>query len=241
MKTLIVVPTYNERENLPRLITEIHAVDPELHVLVVDDGSPDGTGDLVDEIARSDTRVAAIHRSGKLGLGTAYIAGFRYALLHDYDRIIQMDADFSHRPSDIPRLLAASAEADMVIGSRNIKGGSVENWSVIRKMISRGGSLYTRMMLGINVHDCTAGFKCWRRSTLLAFDLDSIQSNGYGYQVEMNYHASRLGFRIAEIPVIFPNRTAGKSKMSGNIVLEAMSLVWKLRRQYQAKPHSVAT
>jgi dolichol-phosphate mannosyltransferase len=241
MKTLIVVPTYNERDNLPLLIEAIHAVDPGLHVLVVDDGSPDGTGAIVDAIAARDGRIAVIHRTGKLGLGTAYLAGFRYALRHDYDRIVQMDADFSHRPSDIPRLLERSEEADLVIGSRNVRGGSVENWSPLRQLISRGGSWYTRLLLHLPVRDCTAGFKCWRRSTLQAFDLDAIHSNGYGFQVEMNFHASRLHFRIAEIPVVFPDRTVGQSKMSAPIVWEAVKLVWNLRRQYQTRPRSVAT
>lgn len=230
MKALVIIPTYNERSNVEQLIAAIHHVDPALHVLVVDDNSPDGTGELVAALAMNDERVRVLRRAGKLGLGTAYIAGFRYALAHDYERVLQMDADFSHQPADLVRLLRASDDADLVIGSRNIRGGRVENWSLLRRAVSRGGSLYTRLLLGVPVHDCTAGFKCWRRHLLAALDLDAVQSNGYGFQVELNYLAHLHDARIVEVPVVFPNRMLGESKMSGSIFWEAMVLVWKLRR-----------
>lgn len=235
MRSLVIIPTYNERENLPVLVQEILRVDPSLDVLVVDDNSPDGTGVLAESLAQQTSRVHVLHRLGKQGLGTAYLAGFRYALAGSFVRVIQMDADFSHRPQDLRRLLDASTGADVVIGSRNVPGGEVENWSLLRRVVSKGGSLYTRLLLGLPVRDCTGGFKCFRREVLEALDLDRVRSNGYGFQVEMNYLCHRQGFRIVEVPITFPDRTAGRSKMSARIFLEALLLVWQLRRQSLAE------
>lgn len=229
LRSLIVVPTYNEHDNLPRLLDEVLAQHPYLNVLVVDDGSPDGTGDVAEAIARRTSRVRVLHRSGKLGLGTAYVAGFRYALANGYERIVEMDADFSHRPQDLPRLLAAADHADVVIGSRNIPGGRVVGWSPLRQVISKGGSLFARLVLGLPVHDCTSGFKCFSRRALEVLDLDALRSNGYAFQVEVNNAVHRAGLRLVEVPIVFPDRQRGKSKMSGRIVLEAALLVLRLR------------
>jgi dolichol-phosphate mannosyltransferase len=236
MRTLVIIPTYNERENLAPLVEAVLAVDRSLHLLIVDDHSPDGTGDLADALARDTGRVRVLHRPGKQGLGTAYIAGFRYALAHGYDRVVEMDADFSHRPADLPRLLHASDCADLVVGSRNVPGGRTEHWSPLRRLISKGGSLYARMLLGLPIKDCTSGFKCFRREVLAGINLEDVRSNGFGFQVELNWLAQRAGFRIVEVPIVFPDRTAGRSKMSPRIALEAAAVVWRLRRQ----PASVA-
>ena len=230
VRSLVIIPTYNERENLPSLVQEILEVDLELDILVVDDHSPDGTGVLAEALAAQTGRLLVIHRPGKLGLGTAYLDGFRYALAHDYERVVQMDADFSHRPQDLRRLLDASAGADVVVESRNVPGGQVENWSRLRHLVSQGGSLYTRLLLGLPVHDCTGGFKCFRRQALAALDLDDVRSNGFGFQVEVNYLCHRHGLRMVEVPITFPDRTAGRSKMSTGIFFEALALVWRLRR-----------
>lgn len=227
--SLVIVPTYNERENLVPFVNAVLAVEPDLDLLVVDDNSPDGTGRLAGELAEREPRVKVLHRPGKLGLGTAYIAGFRYALAHGYERIVEMDADFSHRPEDLPLLLEASETADLVIGSRNVPGGRVENWSPMRHLISKGGSLYARLLLRLPVRDCTGGFKCFRRAVLEALDLDAVRSNGYSFQIELNYLCHRAGFRIVEVPIVFPDRAAGRSKMSRRIVLEAALRVWQLR------------
>ncbi len=236
-KALVVIPTYNECENLPHLIPTLLRKGPSLEVLVVDDNSPDGTGELAEGLAQKTGRVRVLHREGKLGLGTAYVAGFKYALDNDYDYIIQMDADFSHRPEDLPRLLQAATSADVVIGSRNVAGGHVENWSLLRKFVSKSGSLYARTLLNLQIRDCTAGFKCFRREVLESVDFESVESNGYAFQVEMSYLCRRAGFRIVEVPVIFPDRAAGTSKMSMPIFLEAAGLVWKLRAR-QVLPRS---
>ncbi len=236
MRTLVIVPTYNERENLTLLVQETVLVDPSLDVLVVDDGSPDGTGALAESLARKESRLHVIHRQGKQGLGTAYLTGFRYAIAHGFDRIVQMDADFSHRPRDLRLLLDASAGADVVIGSRYVPGGQVENWSLLRRIISEGGSLYARRLLGLPVVDCTSGFKCFRREVLASLDLEQVHSRGYGFQVEMNYLCHRAGFRIVEVPITFPDRSAGRSKMSPGIFLEALLLVWRLGRQNNVSP-----
>lgn len=236
VRTLVIVPTYNEYDNLSSLVDETFLVDPTLDVLVVDDDSPDGTGILADALARRNNRLQVIHRPGKQGLGTAYLTGFRYALAHHYDRIVQMDADFSHRPRDLRLLLDASAAADVVIGSRNIPGGLVENWSLLRQLISRGGSLYTRTLLGLPVLDCTSGFKCFRREVLASLDLEQVRSKGFGFQVEMNYLCHRAGFRIIEVPITFPERSAGRSKMTPGIFLEALLLVWRLRGRTRVSP-----
>lgn len=229
MRLLIIVPTYNERENIERLMRDILTEGPAYHILIVDDASPDGTGDIADRLASDDQRIHVLHRPGKQGLGTAYLDGFRYALSNGYERIVQMDADLSHRPADLPMLVAAADSADLVIGSRNIPGGQIENWSILRRLVSRGGSVYTRWLLDMPVHDCTSGFKCFRSSTLRAIDLDQVRSNGYGFQVEVNYLCYLADWRIVEVPIIFPDRTAGHSKMSFSILLEAAHLVWKLR------------
>ena len=229
MRSLVIVPTYNERENLPRLVPAILEVDPDLDLLVVDDNSPDGTGDLAEDLASSsDGRVRVLHRQGKLGLGTAYVAGFAYALTHAYERVIEMDADFSHRPEDLPSLLAAASGADVVIGSRNIPGGKTVGWSWVRNVISKGGSLYARLLLGLPVRDCTGGFKCLSREAPQRLDLDNLLSNGYAFQVEVNYACAKAGLRFAEVPITFNDRTAGRSKMSVAIAVEAAALVLRL-------------
>ena len=228
-KTLIIIPTYNEGENLPRLLDAIFEVDDSVHILVVDDNSPDGTGEFADQRAAKDPRVNAIHRQGKLGLGTAYIAGFKWALERDYEFIFEMDADFSHQPKYIPEFLAAAQNADLVLGCRYIKGGGTEDWGPLRQLISRGGNLYARSILWLPYKDLTGGFKCFRREVLENLDLDSVASVGYAFQIELTYRAHKRGYRIVQTPIIFPDRNVGESKMSGNIVREAMLNVVKLR------------
>ena len=229
MRALVIVPTYNERENLPLLIPSILAQARQLEVLVVDDNSPDGTGEIADAWAARESRVHVLHRAGKLGLGTAYVAGFKYALARGYDVAIEMDADFSHNPKDLPRLLDAVRHADVAIGSRWVAGGGTVNWSLPRTLISRGGSLYAGLLLGLPIRDLTGGFKCFRRRVLATLDLDAITSNGYAFQVEVNYYCHALGFHVVEIPIRFADRTAGTSKMSSGIVVEAAKVVWQLR------------
>jgi len=229
MRSLVIIPTYNERENLPALVPAVLAVDPQLELLVVDDNSPDGTGRLADALARETGRVHVLHRLEKQGIGTAYVAGFRYALAGGYERIVEMDADFSHRPADLPRLLEAARFADVVIGSRNVPGGRVIGWSPLRHVISKGGSLYARLLLGLPIRDCTGGFKCFRRDALRQLDLGALRSNGYAFQVEVNHACARVGLRFAEVPIVFPDRERGTSKMSGRIVAEAALLVLRLR------------
>jgi dolichol-phosphate mannosyltransferase len=229
VRILIVIPTYNERENILPLVSSVLAVAPSFDVLVVDDNSPDGTGRLVDGLAAVNPRVRALHRSGKFGLGTAYVAGFKHALAAGYDRVVEMDCDFSHRPEDLPRLIDAAKAADVVVGSRNIPGGQTVDWSPIRHLVSTGGSLFARAVLGLPIHDCTSGFKCFRRRALEALDLDQLRSNGYAFQVEVNHACHRAGLRLAEVPIVFPDRARGTSKMSARIVVEAAWLVVKLR------------
>jgi dolichol-phosphate mannosyltransferase len=229
-EALVIIPTYNERENIKPLCEQVLAQLPVCDILIVDDGSPDGTGALCDELHAREPRIRVLHRSGKLGLGTAYIAGFRYALEHGYEYIFEMDADFSHDPAYLPSLLAAAKEgADVVIGSRRIPGGGTENWGAIRQLVSSGGSLYARTILGLPVRDLTSGFKCFRRRVLETIDLDAVRSNGYSFQIEVTYRASQAGFRIAEVPIVFVDRRVGQSKMSGTIFAEALTMVWKLR------------
>ncbi|HEX6206278.1 MAG TPA: polyprenol monophosphomannose synthase [Solirubrobacterales bacterium] len=226
----LVLPTYNEAENLEPLVAAALANLPDTaRVLVVDDNSPDGTGDLADRLRAEEPRIEVLHRTQKEGLGPAYIAGFRHALAAGADRILEMDSDFSHDPADLPRLLAATEEADVAIGSRYVSGGGVENWSRVRQAISRGGSTYARALLGLPIRDLTGGFKCFRREVLEAIDLDAIGSRGYAFQVEMTYRAIELGFRVAEVPIVFHERRAGASKMSRSIVLEAAWMVPKMR------------
>jgi dolichol-phosphate mannosyltransferase len=226
----LVLPTYNEAENLEPLVAAALANLPDsARVLVVDDNSPDGTGDLADRLKTEEPRIEVLHRTQKEGLGPAYIAGFRHALAAGADRILEMDSDFSHDPADLPRLLAATEEADVAIGSRYVRGGGVENWSKLRQAISRGGSTYARALLGLPIRDLTGGFKCFRREVLEAIDLDAIASKGYAFQVEMTYRAIELGFSVAEVPIVFRERRAGASKMSRSIVLEAAWMVPKMR------------
>ncbi|HXU68390.1 MAG TPA: polyprenol monophosphomannose synthase [Polyangia bacterium] len=227
---LVIVPTYNERDNLPQIVAAVHEHLPEADLLVVDDNSPDGTGAVADGIAAKDAKVHVLHRPGKQGLGTAYVAGFKWALGKDYQFLFEMDCDFSHDPKYLPTMLArARAGADLVLGSRYVDGGGTVNWGPMRKLISRGGSLYARTILGIGVRDLTGGFKCFRRATLEALDLDSVSAQGYGFQIEMTYRAVKHGFRVEEVPIIFVDRRVGQSKMSKKIFVEALTLVWKLR------------
>lgn len=224
---LIVIPTYNEKENLPTLVSQLRTSTPEAHLLIVDDGSPDGTGAIADGFAAEDSHVHVLHRTTKDGLGRAYVAGFSWGLEHGYGRLVQMDADLSHNPSDVPRLLAA--DADLVIGSRYVAGGGTVNWGLGRRVLSRGGCLYARTILGLSIQDLTGGFKCWRRAALEAVNLPEIRSNGYSFQIEMTWRALRAGFRATEVPIVFTDRVDGVSKMSKRIVVEAIGMVWRLR------------
>ena len=225
---MVVLPTYNEAENLQPMVECVLGHGP--HVLVVDDGSPDGTGDIADGLVLDyPDRVAVIHRSGKLGLGTAYVAGFKQALTQGYDCILEMDCDFQHDPAYLPLLLDGIRSADLVLGSRYVPGGGTPNWSLVRRVISRGGSIYSQVLLGLPYHDLTGGFKCFRREVLAALDLDTVKSNGYAFQVELTNRAHRRGFRIVEVPIVFGERRKGTSKMSADIVLEAAVKVWRLR------------
>lgn len=227
-RALIIIPTYNERENLPEVLRRVLAKSDDLDVLVVDDNSLDGTGDLADELARQNPRLKVLHRAGKQGLGTAYIAGFKYALENGYKYIFEMDADLSHDPDEIPRFLEAIKNAHLVIGSRYINGVNVVNWPLSRLLLSYFASLYTRLMTGMPVRDATSGYKCYRCELLENIDLYNIQTSGYGFQLEMKWRAWTAGYIIKEIPIVFVDRTVGKSKMSKAIVREAMVLVWKL-------------
>jgi dolichol-phosphate mannosyltransferase len=225
----VVIPTYNERENIGRLLPLVLA-QPRLRVLVVDDGSPDGTGALVAELAREEPRLGLLSRPGKQGLGTAYIAGFRRALAEGAEFIFEMDADFSHDPAYLPALLAATETSfDLTLGSRYVRGGGTTDWGLVRQFISRGGNLYAGLILGLPVADATGGFRCYRRRVLETIDLSAVRSNGYAFQIEMAYRTLKAGFRVGEVPIIFPDRRVGKSKMSSRIVWEALINVWRLR------------
>ncbi len=224
-----MVPTYNERENLSELIRRLEALDPGLHALVVDDDSPDGTGDLAEELAATRPWLRVLHRPGKAGLGTAYREGFRLALKLDYEAVGEMDADLSHNPAYLPAMLKALEGADLVLGSRYVRGGGVRNWGALRRLISRGGSLYSQLVLGVGVHDLTGGFKLFRRELLESLDLDTVRSNGYSFQIEMTYRALRRGYRVVEVPIVFEDRRVGKSKLSRQVVLEATLMVPRLR------------
>jgi len=231
LKITFVIPTYNEAENLPKIVTALFSLPlPELSLLIVDDNSPDGSGEIAEDLSRqTNGRVQVMHRSGKLGLGTAYIQGFKHCLQTDAQAIGQMDADFSHDPSVLPVFLEVIQGCDLVIGSRYLNGVSVVNWPIRRLMLSVFASLYTRTITGLPVKDCTSGFKCFRRSTIEAIDLDSVGSDGYSFQIEMNYRCMEKGLKIVEVPIIFIDRHAGTSKMSKKIVREAVLLVWKLK------------
>lgn len=229
-QALICLPTYDERENLGPIVAAIHAAVPDVDVLVIDDGSPDGTGALADELAARDGRVKVLHRARKEGLGKAYLAGFAWALERGYALVLEMDADFSHDPRHLPTLLeTARQQADLVLGSRYVPGGGTVNWGIGRKIVSRGGSLYARTILGVPVRDLTGGFKCFRRGVLEAIDLASVECTGYAFQIELTYRAIRKGFTVTEVPIVFADRRVGRSKMSWRIVLEAMRKVWAIR------------
>lgn len=218
---LVLIPTYNERENLPVILGRVRAAVPDAEVLVLDDCSPDGTGAVADEWAAKDEHITVMHRTAKTGIGAAYIAGFRWGLDHGYAVLVEMDADGSHAPEQLPRLLAATAHADLVIGSRYVPGGSTVNWSKIRRAISRGGNLYSRVALGVGVRDITAGYRAYRAEVLRTLNLDTISSHGYCFQVDLSWRTIQAGFRVVEVPITFTERSIGESKMSGNIVSEA--------------------
>lgn len=228
-RVLIVIPTYNELDNLQPITAAVLAAVPQVHILVVDDSSPDGTGALADQLAAADPRIHVLHRHGKEGLGKAYVAGFKWAMARGYDKIFEMDADFSHDPKYLAEMIRQADFYDLVIGSRYVQGGGTTDWTLPRKLISRGGGLYARTVLGIGVQDLTAGFMVWRRHVLEALELDSIGAAGYGFQIEMKYRTVKRGFRVLEIPIAFPDRQVGESKMSSGIFAEALTLVWKLR------------
>ena len=229
-RALVIVPTYNERENIRRLVDTVLRQDGRIEMLIVDDGSPDGTGQIVAELERSDPRVHLLERPRKMGLGTAYIAGFRWALENGYDYVLEMDADFSHDPAHLPQFLRAIENADLVLGSRYQQGRvTVVNWPIGRLILSYTANLYARAVTGLPVWDATGGFKCFRREVLAAIDFDRVRSNGYAFQIEMSFRAWKRRFRIVEIPIVFVDRTEGTSKMSRSIVREAIWMVWRLR------------
>ena len=229
-RAVVIIPTYNERENIAKLIEGVLEQDARLDVLVVDDGSPDGTGAIVDEISASSPRVNILHRPRKMGLGTAYLAGFRWALDRDYGYVFEMDADFSHDPAHLPQFLEAVRDADLVLGSRYQYGKvTVVNWPIARLILSYFANVYARTVTGLQLFDSTGGFKCFRRRVLESIDLSAIRSNGYAFQIEMSFRAWRRGFRIVEIPIVFVDRTEGESKLSKGIVREAIWMVWRLR------------
>ena len=229
MKTLIVTPTYNERKNIRELVSTLFELNPDFHILVVDDSSPDGTAEIVEELQADCANLHLLSRNEKTGLGSAYIAGFNYALERDYEAVVQMDADMSHDPKDVPLLIEAIENADLAIGSRYISGINVVNWPLHRLIISYGANIYSRLVTRLPVRDATGGFKCWRREALEGIDLDGIRSQGYSFQIEMTYRAWLKGFRITEIPIIFVDRTIGESKMTRSIMLEAAVMIPRLR------------
>jgi dolichol-phosphate mannosyltransferase len=228
-RALVVIPTYNEKLNLPFIVPQVLEQDPRLEVLVVDDNSPDGTGQLADELAAADPRVHVLHRPGKQGLGRAYLAGFAWALEREFDYVFEMDADFSHDPKFLPLFLEAAAEADLVIGSRYKRGVNVINWPMSRLLLSFFANKYAHWVTGIPLTDATGGFKCFRRAVLAGVDLGAVKSNGYAFQIEMSFRAWKKGFRLVEIPIVFTDRMEGQSKMSKKIVREAVWMVWWLR------------
>ncbi len=239
MKILIILPTYNEIENLQAVVEEILARGP-YDILVVDDNSPDGTGALADRLAKKHRdRVHVLHRAAKEGLGRAYIDGFKWGLQRDYDLFFEMDADFSHNPAHLSQFVREIEDgADLVLGSRNIKGGGTRNWSVLRTLVSKGGSQYARLILFSPYHDLTSGYKAFRREVLEALDLENVDSNGYSFQIELTHRTHQMGYKVRETPIIFVDRKVGKSKMTGRIVLEAMLVVWKIRFSKKARRRS---
>ena len=229
----LILPTYNEAVNIEpfvhAVLPELAEASPEHRILIVDDNSPDGTGRIADSLAAEIEAVEVLHRAEKQGLGVAYLAGFRHALARGADLLLEMDSDFSHSPADVPRLIRAAEEADLVLGSRYVPGGGVSDWGLLRRVLSRGGSWYARLVLRVKVHDLTGGFKCIRRQVLEQIDLDAIHAEGYGFQIEVTYRAIRAGFRVAEIPIVFRERQAGLSKMTARIAVEAVLKVPALR------------
>jgi dolichol-phosphate mannosyltransferase len=218
---LVVIPTYNERDNIGPIVGRLHAALPRVHVLIVDDGSPDGTGDVADEMAAGDERVHVLHRTAKAGLGAAYVAGFGWALEHDYQVVVEMDADGSHAPEDLPRLLDALTDADLVLGSRYVPGGKLVNWSKAREFISKGGNFYTKLALGVRIQDMTGGFRAFRRRVLEKLELTEVASTGYCFQVDLAWRTVQAGFTVVEVPITFAEREIGESKMDGSIFREA--------------------
>ncbi|WNM25813.1 polyprenol monophosphomannose synthase [Demequina capsici] len=235
VSTLVIIPTYNERESLPVQISGVRAYAPDVDILVVDDSSPDGTGEWADEAALADPHVNVLHRPGKQGLGVAYRAGFAWGLEHGYELLVEMDADGSHQPRDLPRLLANAGDGDLVIGSRWVPGGSVKNWPRHRKLLSTGANTYVRLALGIHVKDATAGFRAYTADMLRALDLDSVESQGYCFQIDMCWHVLRAGGTVVEVPIEFVERVQGASKMSGAILREALlkTTVWGVTRRWR--------
>ena len=229
-RAVVIIPTYNERDNLPRIVPQILEQDPRIEVLVVDDNSPDGTGELADALAAAAPRVHVIHRSGKLGLGTAYVAGFKWAIAEKVDHVFEMDADFSHDPKHLKEFLKEIGSADLIIGSRYLEGRvTVVNWPMARLLLSYFANVYARWVTGLKLWDSTGGFKCYTRRALEGVDLDAIHSNGYSFQIEMSFRAMRRGFTLREIPILFTDRNHGESKMSRGIIFEAVWMVWRLR------------
>ncbi|MBI5695197.1 MAG: polyprenol monophosphomannose synthase [Nitrospirae bacterium] len=229
MKALVIIPTYNERDNIETIVADILSRAEGIEVLVVDDNSPDGTGRLADEMAAKDPRVHVKHRAGKLGLGSAYIEGFKYAISKKYDYVFEMDADYSHDPAELPNFLAAVKDADVVVGSRYVGGVRILNWPIKRLMLSYGASVYTRTITGLKLIDCTSGFKCFRREVLESIDLDRVHSDGYSFQIEMSFLCQNKGYTLKEIPIVFTERAQGHSKMNKGIVFEALAVVWILK------------
>lgn len=228
-KALVIIPTYNEAQNAEKIITEVLQQSEIVEVLIVDDNSPDGTADIVKRMMEANKRIHLLQRERKLGLGTAYVAGFKYAIQHQFDFIFEMDADFSHNPKEIPIMLGKMDQCDVLIGSRYIKGVNVVNWPMKRLILSYSANIYTRLITGMPVHDATAGFKCYKRKVLETIDLDAIRSNGYAFQIETNFMAWKKGFTIMEMPIVFVDRRVGVSKMNKKIVYEAAFMVWKLK------------
>lgn len=230
LRGLVIIPTYNERENLPRLLPMVLSQDPRLEVLIVDDASPDGTGEVANELASENERIHVLHRAGKLGLGTAYLAGFKYGIEHGYDWMFEFDADFSHDPAHLPEFIKALADHDIVLGARYLEGRvTVINWPIARLLLSYFANVYARLVTGLPVWDSTSGYKGFRREALTGISLHKVESEGYAFQIEVSFRAWRKGFRIGEIPIVFADRTLGESKMSKKIIWEAVWKVWKLR------------
>ncbi len=229
MKTLIVIPTYNEKENIEQIITQVLEFNPTVEILVVDDNSPDGTQDIVQKLIQQNHQIHLLPRASKQGLGKAYLAGFTWGIEKQFEIIVEMDADFSHRPIDLVQILQAMPERDFAVGSRYVAGGETVNWGILRKIISRGGGIYSRIILGYPLRDWTGGFNAWKINTLIGIGLDQVKSEGYSFQIELKYRAMKAGFQGIEVPIVFEDRRVGQSKMSFRIVLEAFYRVWLLR------------